>query len=202
MKAVGPINLLHFLGRRIRRIVPALFFVLISCTFLAYDILLPVDFTQFAQSGLATVAFVSNFFFLFVNTSYDADASLLHPLLHMWSLGIEGQFYIIIPFLILFIWRKAKAHYHSIFLILISSSLLFADLTSARDVDFAFYFPLSRFWELLFGGYIAFLTAQRPLTKFPWTEHALPYIGILMIAVSLYQFGADTRHPSIFLQYL
>ncbi|MGH1398223.1 MAG: acyltransferase family protein [Alphaproteobacteria bacterium] len=118
----------HFFERRARRILPMLFVVMIAALPFAWRSLLPADLVEYAKSVLAALGFGSNFFFYFATTEYGADSSLLKPFLHTWSLGIEEQFYIVMPLIIVLVWRFAQAYLLSVLAVLLLLSLQFADV--------------------------------------------------------------------------
>ena len=100
-------SILNFYERRARRILPALFFVLIISIPIFFYIMNPFQLHDYSQSLIATILFLSNYLF-YVESSYFALDSELKPFLHTWSLSIEEQFYIVIPFLIAFIFPFFK----------------------------------------------------------------------------------------------
>lgn len=89
----GSFSILNFYERRARRILPALFIVLLFSIVTAWHVLLPVDFKFFAQSLVASVLFLANAFFLIKGGDYFAAPLEQAPLLHLWSLAVEEQFY-------------------------------------------------------------------------------------------------------------
>ena len=96
----GDFNFIKFYERRARRILPMLFVVIVVSVPFAWKKLLPIDFFEYAESVLASLLFSSNFFFYFSATEYGAGSALFKPLLHTWSLGVEEQFYIVFPILL------------------------------------------------------------------------------------------------------
>ncbi|MEM8550711.1 MAG: acyltransferase, partial [Verrucomicrobiota bacterium] len=117
-------RLVHFWERRVRRIIPALFLVLL-CTLLGgWLVLFPAEQLSLANSALATLGFVSNFWF-WSQTDYWAPASLTMPLLHTWSLAVEEQFYLLYPLflLALYRWRSALVPWMMLGVILVSLTL-------------------------------------------------------------------------------
>ena len=142
----------EFFIRRVNRIFPNLFFIIFT-TYIVYLIYGPPDLSLSGEAFSATLGF-SNIYFLFENKDY-FDNIFDNPLFHTWSLGVEEQFYLIYPFLIYFLFKnffKYKEVKTSITLIVFCAlSLLFNILLLKQNINIAFYFPLSRFWEILFG---------------------------------------------------
>jgi len=93
----GSFSFKHFYERRIRRILPALLFVMLVSLPFAWMYLLPNSFVDFSKSILYSVGFSSNFYFHYTGKIYGAINSLYLPFLHTWSLAVEEQFYIIFP---------------------------------------------------------------------------------------------------------
>ena len=94
-------SLLNFYKRRARRILPALFGMIAISIIFAWTYLTPTSFMQYSKSILSSIFFFSNYFFYFEGLVYNAENSLLKPLLHTWSLSVEEQFYIIFPLLLI-----------------------------------------------------------------------------------------------------
>jgi len=121
--ALGEFSIVRFYDRRIRRIMPALLFVLVVTAIVAALILLPLDFVGYSKSLLATLGFSANIYF-WSDTNYFARLAEEKPLLHIWSLGVEEQFYVVFPFLLLLIMRIARKRVMAFISILILASLL------------------------------------------------------------------------------
>lgn len=158
----GTFSILEFYDRRIRRILPALL-VMLAVTLLAGQFLLmPGDYKAMAASAAAAAFGASNFFFLF-NTSYFDQAANLMPLLHTWSLGVEEQFYLVWPILLLVI-ATGRKHVDTAAILGVTvivglgASLLWFD----SDPKAAFFMALPRAWELALGASLVFL---RPLPR-------------------------------------
>jgi peptidoglycan/LPS O-acetylase OafA/YrhL len=152
----GKISFLQFYERRARRILPILFIVFLVSLPLAYNYLAPTQLINYAKSILSATFFSSNIFFYFTNTQYGAENSLFQPFLHTWSLGVEEQFYIFFPILMLILYRFAKNHLIAILAFLILVSVLYSNWMISQNLQFNFFMIFSRFWELGLGSLLAF----------------------------------------------
>lgn len=142
-----------FYSRRIKRIFPALFLVLAGVLALGSVVLFSGEFAQLGKHVSAGAGFVANIV-LRDEVGYFDVSSDLKPLLHLWSLGVEEQFYLIWPVLLIICFKfKAKP----IFLMLIvgASSFALSLFEVSRDPSAAFFSPQTRFWELLVGSCLA-----------------------------------------------
>ena len=156
-------SLIHFYSRRVRRIFPALILVLVSCLLVGWLLLWQNEYQQLAKHTQGAALFISNFL-LWLESGYFDAAAEVKPLLHLWSLGIEEQFYLIWPILIWIIFRfKANA----LFLIIAFAAVSFGVslwLLRTNAVS-AFYLPQSRCWELLAGSLLAYLTNAKVASR-------------------------------------
>lgn len=151
----GNFSFRHFYANRVRRIFPALVLVLFSVFVAGWFSLLPEEFAQLGKHIAAGVGFSENFI-LWREAGYFDRASELKPLMHLWSLGIEEQFYLVFPLLFWLLWRWRG----SIFgvLLLLSGVSFSLNLFSIHDNPTAtFFLPQSRGWELLAGALLASL---------------------------------------------
>jgi peptidoglycan/LPS O-acetylase OafA/YrhL len=188
---------INFYERRIRRIVPAFFFIIIFISPLAWLILLPFDYINYAKSNISGVFFYSNYFFWKDQLVYASNSALLKPLLHTWSLSIEEQFYILFPLIFIFCWKYLRKYLLIILILGLVISLIFSDFISYQFPTFNFYNLLSRGWELLAGVLVAFIQFKNyKILK----EFYLPYISLcafLIIIISLFYFDSSIRNPSL-----
>ena len=145
----------NFYSRRIRRIIPSLLIALLVAIILGWIFLLPNDFSQFGSVLAGSSAFITNFV-LFSQINYFDAAAIEKPLLHLWSLSIEEQFYIVWPIILIFIY-KLRRFALSLTLFLLISSFTYAYLIHSNEPERVFYYPLPRFWELLVGAALAFV---------------------------------------------
>jgi len=192
----GKISFLQFYERRARRILPILFTVFIVSFPLAYKYLLPNQFIEYAQSILSATFFGSNIFFYFTNTQYGAEDSLLQPFLHTWSLGVEEQFYILFPIVLLLAYKFAKNHLVTIIAVLILISLQYADWQSTKNTQLNFFMLTSRLWELGIGSLLAFYELKYGRVKHELLNQTMPLLGLAMIGHAIVFFNNQTPHPS------
>jgi peptidoglycan/LPS O-acetylase OafA/YrhL len=148
--AAGRYSLLDFYSRRIRRIFPALLVVLVSCLLFAWFALLADEYKQLGHHVAAGAGFISNLV-LWGESGYFDNAAETKPLLHLWSLGIEEQFYIVWPLLLAFA-VKRRWPLLWVLLVLGLASLAWNIRELRVDVAAAYYSPLGRGWELLLGA--------------------------------------------------
>lgn len=176
----------NFYLRRIRRILPALITVLIVSTFFAWLILLPQDLQNYSKSLIASVASFSNiFFFNTLNFGYFSSDSSVIPLLHTWSLGIEEQFYIFWPIILIiayiFNFTPRKK------LIALSSFIMFISIIFFFYKNSAeyYYFPITRAFELLFGCILAITISneQRATSKIFYNILSLLSIVLMLVPI-------------------
>ena len=150
----GSFRFSQFYMRRIRRIFPALIVVLLACMVAGWFLLFSFEYKALGKHVAGSAAFVSNFV-LWNEAGYFDNAAATKPLLHIWSLGIEEQFYIVWPLLLYLVWKR-KAATLSLLLLLLTFSFTFNVLSSDPAADF--YSPLTRFWELMAGAVLAYLS--------------------------------------------
>lgn len=186
-------SLIHFYERRARRILPALT-VVVVLTLIASCFLLPLQETNEAfESALATMLFLANVRF-WLKTDYFATAAEEQPFLHMWSLAVEEQYYLVFPILLYFVWRWRKSALLWVLLCLTLLSLITAEVLSRHAPVANFFLPMGRVWELLVGSCIAYWGVQRPRMIIAEGATAL---GLLMIIIPIFVFSKATPTPSL-----
>lgn len=144
-----------FYGRRIRRIFPALAVVLIASLIFGYVILSPIDLSHMAVDIASAAGFVANLQF-WREASYFDGASNLKPALHLWSLGVEEQYYIIWPLIVALLMTRVR-HFLTILTTVLISSFIISFVLTYRDPTGAYFLPFSRFWELMLGSILAYI---------------------------------------------
>jgi peptidoglycan/LPS O-acetylase OafA/YrhL len=153
----GTFSLATFYARRIKRIFPALIAVSAACIFVGGLILTADEFKSLGKHIAAGAAFLANFALLQEVGYFDTSAEL-KPLLHLWSLGVEEQFYLVWPLLMLLCWRT-KGGPILIAVLVLAGSFVCNVVIAGRSPAAAFYLPVTRFWELMLGALLAFATS-------------------------------------------
>ena len=153
-KEVGNFSFTYFYERRARRILPALFFIMLLCIPFAWILLLPHELIDFGKSLMATSLFSSNILFWLESDYFAADAELI-PLIHTWSLAIEEQFYLFFPLIMIFFWVIGKRHLFWILSIIAIVSFTLTEWGWRHFPEANFYLIPSRAWELMIGALIA-----------------------------------------------
>jgi peptidoglycan/LPS O-acetylase OafA/YrhL len=182
----------RFYERRIRRIFPALFVLLVLSTGFAVLFLLPPDLESFNHSFVAASLSVSNFHFWKTSNYFDAPAAV-RPLLHTWSLGVEEQFYAVLPIFIVLIQRLLPKYMRAIVVFAAIGFFIWSAVEVRRDPGAAFFLPFSRAWELLLGTALALRIFPAPRSKL--IQEALAAFGILGILCSVLLLTANTPFP-------
>ena len=190
---------MKFYERRIRRILPALLFVISSILPLAWLFLLPYDFVAFVESIIYSLSFSSNIFFYYSGEIYEATSSLLIPFLHTWSLSVEEQFYILFPVIYLFIFKYYKKYIFYFLATIFLCSLFYATWLSINNQAQSFYFIQTRIWELLAGSILAYFEVNLGhRNKNNLYGKFFPSFGLLLIIFSVFFFNDQTFHPSFY----
>ena len=188
-KASAKFSLINFYQRRTRRILPALYFVLLIVSILAAIIMLPTQLKDFGQSVISTTSFTANIYF-WLKTDYWTPSADLSPLIHMWSLGIEEQFYIFFPLLLIFIKKINLRIIFFIILVFSFSGMLY--FNSIGNVSEAFYLLPFRAWELVVGAIAAISRNKLSISIRKWTN----FIALIALIASYMLFDKYT-HPVI-----
>jgi peptidoglycan/LPS O-acetylase OafA/YrhL len=185
-------SIAEFYERRIRRIMPALFFVLLVSLILGYFALLPNELYNFSKGEIATTLFAPNIFFYGGSGYFDTSARL-KPLLHMWSLGVEEQFYIFLPLTMILASRGGRRGILTALYAGFAGSLVLSVWAVRCQPDAAFYLVPFRAWELLVGSLIG-------VRAFPRIDNALlrntlSAMGVVLIFASFFLYTPDTPFP-------
>lgn len=199
-KEQGKFSIINFYERRIRRILPVLFFIVALCVPFAWFLLLPSDLKDFSQSLVAISLFSSNILF-WLETGYWEAVNELKPLLHTWSLAVEEQYYVLYPIFLMFMWRFRKRWLLVSFLIIAGISFLLAEF-AVNNAPIANFFLLpTRGWELAIGAIIAvYFFYKKNIIRSLLTHKILNeiagLIGLGMIFYSVFFYTESTPFPS------
>ena len=181
-----------FYGRRIRRIFPALAVCLAAVLAYGFVSLTPSELAQLGKHVFFGASFLSNMA-LWSESGYFDGAASLKPLLHLWSLGIEEQFYILWPALLWVVFRM-KAKVGRLLAVLFLASFAINIALSITNISDDFYLPASRFWELLAG---AGLVWSRPLVLAPNVRSWISVAGLAALLTSAALFTPGLRFPGL-----
>lgn len=188
----GTFSLRRFYARRARRILPALFAVIICSIPFAWVWMLPTQYAEFSRSILSVLLFISNIFF-WRESGYFSAAAEEKPLLHTWSLSVEEQFYIFFPLLLLLLWRFVQNRRMLLIIVLAIISLLLCEYASYRYPSANFFLLPTRIWELAAGAIGALLHRYPPRPK-----QGAALLGLVMVVVPLFAYDATMRLPSFY----
>lgn len=191
----GQFTLAGFYGRRVRRIFPALITIMVGCFAFGWLALFANEFALLGKHIAAGATFVANFVF-WSEVGYFDESSLVKPLLHLWSLGVEEQFYIAWPILA---WAAWKIRFGAIGVIITIGLLSFIlNLTVITyDPSAAFYSPYTRVWELLIGAALAETERLKSTLPSPILNTAASGLGALLVAVGFWQIREGDAFPGL-----
>jgi peptidoglycan/LPS O-acetylase OafA/YrhL len=197
-KERGTFSLLKFYERRARRILPALFVMMVVSMFFAWMWLLPRDMKDFSGSLAAVSIFSSNIFFWNASGYFDTTAEL-KPLLHTWSLAVEEQYYLLFPVFLMATWKLGKKFIVAALLLIFIASLLTAQINVKEYPAATFYLLPTRAWELVMGALMAFyLFGGKDKELGQFTKQLGASVGFLLIVFSAVYFDKNTPFPSFY----
>ena len=193
-------SIVNFYERRARRILPALFVMLAVTLPIAYGLLNPADLRAYAKSLLGSVLFLANVT-AYMQSGYFDAASDIKPLMHLWSLAIEEQYYVFFPVLLAFLWKFRQAKVMAVVALISAISLLIAEIKLNKDVSIAFFYLHSRAWELGVGALLALMmqasAKPRAFEIPPPARQVLAFSGVAMIVYAIVSFDKGMRFPGL-----
>ena len=192
--AQGRFSFASFYARRARRILPALFAVVLATLAVGWLVLLPSDYEDTLRAAAAAVLSGSNLLFWQERSNYFGALEERHsPLLHTWSLGVEEQFYLVFPLLLL-AWLRLSGRWRMGLLAgAAAASLALAGVLVSRYPNEVFYLLPFRAWELLAGAALA--VGAVPTVASPRARTALRLGGVAAIACSAMTYSDATVFP-------
>ena len=189
----GNFSIARFYERRARRILPALFFVILCCIPFAWMWMLPSELTDFSNSVVAVVFFVSNILF-WREEGYFAPSAEQKPLLHTWSLAVEEQYYVLFPIFLLLAWRFGRNRVFWTICAVAAFSLIASELGWRYKPSANFYLAPTRAWELLAGSICAFWLSGREQR----VNNPLSLAGLAFIFFAIFAYDDKVPFPSVY----
>lgn len=194
-------SFIEFYSHRVKRIFPALILVLFTCVVLGWYVLLPVEYKQLGKHIAGSAGFIQNFI-LWQEAGYFDIESDYKPLVHLWSLAIEEQFYLIYPFIIWLVWRTGFSVPTVIVLLALLSLSSNISMVVDRAVS-AFFSPATRFWELLAGGVLAHQLLFNKLLAYSIPEskrvrilsNGFAMVGLFLVVAAVIKLDKNISFP-------
>ncbi|MEQ8255286.1 MAG: acyltransferase family protein [Roseovarius confluentis] len=191
----GAFSFADFFQRRIRRIFPALLVVMSLSLLFGWLVLLSDEFNQLGLHVASGAAFISNFVFAAEAGYFDAAAEV-KPMLHLWSLAVEEQFYILWPLALWVAW-KLRAGLLILTLIVFAASFVVNVVYATPHPVETFFWPFGRFWELLSGSILAWFTVHRDgLQAGAIVQKLAGALGLVLLVLSVAVIDRTVAFPS------
>lgn len=184
-----------FYTRRLRRLFPAMVVTLLLVLGAGYFLMTPADYQRLGLSGLFSALSASNFFFWNESGYFDADAAY-KPLLHVWSLSLEEQFYLFWPLCLVFGYRFFRKHLTVLFIIGIALSLLLCQFYFGKDPSATFFLIPFRMFEFILGA-MCIGIEKRWEIKSNTGKELLFLLGIIVMFYPAIFWDGATRMPGI-----
>ncbi|WP_051026525.1 acyltransferase family protein [Bradyrhizobium cosmicum] len=192
--AKGQFSLSGFYERRARRILPALLVTIAASWFIANRQLYAFEMADFSKSAVASILFAANLYFYWAS-GYFAPAAETIPLLHLWSLGVEEQFYLLFPPIVVVLGRYSPRTMFAALGVMYLASLIAAQTLISGHPEAAFYLPISRAFEILLGALVAHPLFPRSYSRTACGLSAT--LGAACLLFSLVAFTRDTPFPGV-----
>ena len=194
------VSIARFYARRVRRILPAATLVILATVFVTYYRLGFIAGNQIAVDAKWTAVFAANIHFGLLGTDYLGSQLPPSPLQHMWSLGVEEQFYLLWPgiFLGLVLLVRGRRHRTALAVALVGLivvSLAWSLIETQSKATWAYFSPLTRAWELALGALVAILATVAARIRPAWLTELLSLCGITGIIISALVLNSSTHYP-------
>jgi peptidoglycan/LPS O-acetylase OafA/YrhL len=196
----GTFSIVKFYERRARRILPALFLVMLVSLPFAWLWMSPTGLLDFSKSVVAVSLFLSNLLF-WKEAGYFATANELKPLLHTWSLAVEEQYYVLFPLFLMLAWRfVGKRWIVCILFVAALASLAISEWALMRFASASFYLLPTRGWELLIGALAAFylFSNNQHAENSNYLHQATSLLGLVLIAYAVFAYDKFTLFPGFY----
>ncbi len=194
----GTFSVARFYERRARRLLPALLVVMAFSVVASWHILLPAQLVDFSRSLIASLAFLSNVYWVLSLQEYGAESALFKPMLHTWSLAVEEQYYLFFPLVMLAAHRWLRQKLNILLFGGLLISLAFAVWFTSFASQLSFYMLPSRLWELLAGGLLASIRLRcQQKDSSVALDNIMPIAGLLLLAYSFSVVEYDSNHPGL-----
>ena len=196
----GTFSFKKFYLKRIQRIFPVLIFIIAVSTAINLIVLFPEQLEEYLSFVPYAIFAIGNFAALNLDQGYFDQSVERHQLLHTWSLGVEEQFYILIPLLLFLLWKVGPKRYKniiivSLFLLSLAISIYFVQYTSNKDSNY--YMLHTRFFEIFIGVTLAYFYKNIPKLKNKNLAAAFALLSILGLIVMGISFNGSTMWPGI-----
>lgn len=188
-------SLVDFYDRRIRRIFPALAFMLFGVLAAAWWLYLPYEMEQLGKHLSHVSLFLSNYWLVGKAGDYWSPGAESFPMLHTWSLAVEEQFYIFMPVVLWVLYRFIRKHLLTGLITLFIASLAFCIYQSYTSNAHAFYLLPARSWELLAGALVFICVKDYPLPRSPKIQNVLGFCGLSLILASYFLLNGEQVFP-------
>lgn len=189
----GRFSFVRFYERRVRRLFPALFVVLVATLVVGWFVLLPSDYASTFRTALGTTLFSSNVVLWHEEREgYFALDAKLNPLLHTWSLAVEEQFYMVFPLFIVAA-KRYSARYFWPLIIAVATVSFLASVFFLKSRSAVFFFSPFRAWELLAGGLLTLPSMPRMERRV--VRDLVAAVGLTAILASSFLFDSRTVFP-------
>lgn len=192
-------SIARFYERRARRILPALFFLMLLCVPLAWAWMTASQLKLFAKSIVAVTFFSSNVLFA-MTSGYFAPGVEDNPLIHTWSLGVEEQFYLLFPLLLAWTWRRGRKCALGSVVAVTLASLALAEYGVRHYPMINFFLSPPRAWELMIGAFLSLAVGDTPVSERIGQRvcDAMAGLGMLAIVAAVVCYNSATPFPSVF----